>query len=79
MKAILEFNFENEYDSTQYKRATKAYETVLSLWEIDQFLRNELKYNDKLSEEEYKVLEQVRNEFYNIINNNGVNLDELMQ
>jgi hypothetical protein len=42
-------------------------------WDMDQWLRSELKYNDaKYSDKEYKLLEKVRKELNDRVIDNGV-------
>ena len=45
MKAILEFTLPE--DSSEYKLASSAPDFFLVLWDFDQWLRSEIKYNDK--------------------------------
>jgi hypothetical protein len=42
MKAILEFNLPEEEE--QFDVATKAMDWALLAWDIDQFMRNKIKY-----------------------------------
>jgi hypothetical protein len=43
MKAILEFNLPEEEE--QFDVATKAMDWALLAWDIDQFMRNKIKYD----------------------------------
>ena len=43
MKAILEFNLPEEEE--QFDVATKAMDWALLVWDIDQFMRNKIKYD----------------------------------
>lgn len=77
-KAILEFDLNESEDVEAHKRAVKALDLVLSLRAIDQYLRSQIKYNEKLTEDQHEVLEKAREEFYDIMNEHHISLDELV-
>ena len=56
MKAILEFNLPEEEE--QFDVATKAMDWALLAWDIDQFMRNKIKYE----QDRDGILQLVRNE-----------------
>ena len=56
MKAILEFNLPE--DNEEFEAATKAMDWSILAWDIDQFIRNKIKYEQDREE----VLQLVRNE-----------------
>ena len=56
MKAILEFNLPE--DQEQFNVAVKAMDWALLAWDIDQFIRNKIKYE----QDRDGVLQLVRNE-----------------
>ena len=72
MKATLKFNLPE--DEVEYKNAVKSSNMYTALWEIDQWLRSQLKYNDSLTQEEYDTYQKTREEFYRIINQNEITL-----
>lgn len=78
-KAILEYNLADPDDSHYHKLAVKSSDLIVSLWEIDQYLRSRLKYEDSLSEEQYSVLEETRDRLYSILSENGISFDELIR
>jgi hypothetical protein len=41
---------------------------ALSMWDLEQFIRNERKYNDKLTDIELDVYEKVSNRIVEIMN-----------
>jgi len=45
-KATLVFNLDNPDDRLAHMRAVKATELASALWDIQEFLRNHLKYGD---------------------------------
>jgi hypothetical protein len=56
-KAILEFNLPEDGDD--FELAVKGREFMLTLWDLDQWLRNELKHGS-LSDERYESYDKVR-------------------
>ena len=54
MKAILEFNLEDEYDTSNYEIMNAANKLQLVLWEYDQKLRAMYKYEGKEYAEEFR-------------------------
>lgn len=78
MKATLEFNMDEFEDVVAHKRAIKSLDVLLVLYDFDQHLRSELKYNENLSEEEFEKLDKLREKLYEIMNERNVSLDELL-
>ena len=58
-------------DRNEALQIMKATSYLIALWDLDQWLRSEIKYSGK---EEYQP---VRDELYNILQSNGISLDEL--
>ena len=58
-------------DRNEALQIMKATTYLIALWDLDQWLRSEIKYSNK---NEYQP---VRDELYNILENNGISLDEL--
>ena len=58
-------------DKNEALQIMKATTYLIALWDMDSWLRSEIKYSGK---EEYQP---VRDELYNILENNGISLDEL--
>jgi len=77
-KAILEFDLSNPDDTTDYKRVNKALDMAIALWDIDQYLRAETKYNEELTQDAYDALATAREKFYQILNERGINIDEIL-
>ncbi len=78
-KAILEFDLNEPDDREEHKRMLKSLDIMLVLWDYDNYLRGQLKYNeDGLTDQQYEVLEKARSEFYDILNKHGVSFDELL-
>lgn len=80
MKAILKFDLNEPDDIHAHKRAVKALDMALVLWDIDQYFRSQLKYNEEgLTEEAYAALEKAREKFYEVLGDHNVNIDEMLR
>jgi hypothetical protein len=79
MKAILEFNLNEQEDVAAHKRATKALDMALVLWDIDHYLRTQVKYNEALTQEAHDAFDNMREKFYEILNGHNINIDEILQ
>ena len=78
-KAILEFDLNEPDDVEAHKRAIKALDIMLALWEFEKYLRGQLKYNEEgLTSEQYDVLDKARSKFYEILNDKNISFDELL-
>ena len=74
MKAIIEFELPE--DQNEYEKANNANKMYMALWDIRQLLRSKLKYNsDGLNDEQLEQWEAMRGEFFDILENNDLNLD----
>ena len=62
-------------DESDLLIAINGYKFKLALWQVDQFLRSEMKYNDKLTSEQYDYAETVRNKLHEFINDFNVTLE----
>lgn len=79
MKGILEFNLDESDEREAHLRAVKSTNLAIALWEIDQYLRGEIKHApDSMPVEVFNKLQDVRGRFYDIMSDNNINLDELM-
>ena len=64
--------FDNENDLLT---AINGYKYKLALWDLDRFIRNELKYNDKLTEQQYDYAEMLRNKLHEFINDYEITIE----
>jgi hypothetical protein len=72
-KVILEFDpFEDKYEMESALNGAKWRGL---LWDLDQYLRSELKYNDKLNEEAYDAVEKIREKLHELKNDEGLTLE----
>lgn len=76
MKAILEFNLPE--DKTDFELATQGNKWWLVAWDMDQWLRSQLKFpeNMNLSDDGYEVLEKCREKLRELIDEYNLDLDK---
>lgn len=72
-KIILEFDSEEEAENA--KTALDGWKWKHSMWELDQFLRNEVKYNEKNPPDTDKAYETVRDKIREILSDNEIQLE----
>jgi hypothetical protein len=73
MKAKLIFNLPE--DQNEWENAVNANAMYCALWDIQQELRTLWKY-EELSEDEWKIVERIRNKFFDILEENNINLNK---
>ena len=74
MKAILEFNLPEEQD--YHLDAVNGTLWKLVAWDVDQLLRNYLKYGcDQVEDNKYAAFEYLRSELHSIIETKNLTLD----
>ena len=72
MKITLEFNDE---DAEEALTALDGYKWKLALWDLDQYLRSQVKYNIDLTEQAYEALENCRYKISMILDEYNLKLD----
>ena len=73
MKAKLTFNLpEDQHDFDLAIQSGKMYS---ALWDISQELRKLWKY-EELNDDEWKMVERIRDKFYEILDDNQIKLDK---
>lgn len=71
MKAILEFDLVEERE--EFDLAANGHRWSFSLWDLDQWLRAQMKYNDhNMTEEEYSAYEKCREKLHDVMQDHGV-------
>ena len=75
MKAILEFNLPE--DKQDFNLATKASDWWYVCWQMDQYLRKKIKYDETLSEEVHNTYEDVRGELWGMMGESNISFDEV--
>ena len=73
MKAKLTFNLPE--DQAEFDLAVQGSKMYVALWDISQELRTLWKY-EELSDEEWKMVERIRNKFYEILDENQIKLNK---
>ena len=73
MKAKLTFNLPD--DQHDFDLAVQSGKMYSALWDISQELRKLWKY-EELSEEEWNMVERIRDKFYEILDENQIKLDK---
>ena len=73
MEATLKFNLPEE--QTEFESATNGWKWSVAIWEFDQHLRSQIKYNDKLSECECDTYQEIRDKLWEILKNKDLSLD----
>jgi hypothetical protein len=82
MEGILKFNLDDGEDQSAHLRCVKSLGMALALWDMDQYLRNKMKYGNngaELSDDVYKALEDAREELREFMSSRGIDLDELLK
>jgi len=73
MKAILEFTLPEE--QVEFDCAVDGVKWMSAMWDLDQYLRNQLKYESEgMSEDTFKAIEKCREKLYEILNEEGLKL-----
>jgi hypothetical protein len=73
MKAKLTFDLPQ--DKYEWENAMRADAMFCALWDVSQELRTLWKY-EELSEEEWNMVERIRDKFYEILSEHNINLDK---
>ncbi len=71
MKTTLKFETEDTDDIYQIKAAIKASDLVLCLWDMDQELRSQIKYQNK------EHLQEARDMLWELMDQYGISFDDL--
>lgn len=76
MKALIEFNLDDPDDIEAHKRFTNLNAVYLALWEFDEEMRRQIKYNtESYNGEQLEALDKLREKFYQIMNDNQIKID----
>lgn len=73
MKAKLTFDLPE--DKYEWENAIRADAMFCALWDVSQELRTLWKY-EELSEDEWNMVERIRDKFYEILSEHNINLDK---
>jgi hypothetical protein len=72
MKVIFTVEAESEYDLRVYTQASAMWSTI---WDFDQYLRNEIKYSENITGEQMETYDKIREKLHELLNENDVKLD----
>ena len=72
-KIILEFDSIEEAQDA--RNAIDGWKWKHSMWELDQWLRSEIKYKEGLSQETYDAYDKLREKIREILDDNGLNIE----
>lgn len=78
MKAILEFNLDEQEDSDAHYRCINSLDMALTLYDLDNTLRALLKHED-MEDKEYDRVEKLRDFLYETMNQRGLSFDRLLR
>jgi hypothetical protein len=67
--------FDTIEEQEDIRDALDGYKWRMIAWELDEFLRSEMKYNEKLSNLEYEFAEKTRQELRERINSYNLSLE----
>jgi len=72
MKVTLEFN-DDEKDELQ--TALDGYKWKLVSWDLNQKIRAYLKYDESLTDEQYDMVEKIKKDLFELLNEYNLKLD----
>jgi len=76
-KATLEYNLDLPEDLEEFELANNARKFHSILWELDQYLRNKVKYPAENAHDEYTdAMNQVRDELWKIMQSFNVDINQ---
>jgi hypothetical protein len=73
--AKVTIEFDTEDNPQDIRDALDGYKWKMAVWDIDQKLRNDLKYNEKLSADVQEYLEKLRDEIRDVLNDYKLNME----
>jgi hypothetical protein len=73
MKAVLEFNLPEE--NHEFANATNGSKMRSVLWELDQWMRAKLKY-EELPDGQYDAIKQTRDQLRTLLNDENIDIYE---
>lgn len=72
-KVTLEFNTDEEREDME--SAINGWKWKMLVWDLDQHLRSELKYNNELKSQAYEAVEKIREKLHELKSESGLSLD----
>lgn len=79
MKASLDFDLTDPDQRQEHLRCVKSLDMAILLHEFSEYLRNRIKnMPDTATDEEYKLLDAIHYDYFEMLQDNGINLEELL-
>ena len=72
MKVTFEFDLNEIEDKRELKYYVASSEMSSVLWDVAMMFRNELKYNDNITSEQYEIVEKLEKEFMEMLEDNNL-------
>ena len=69
------FEFDSQEECEDIRTALDGYKYKLVIWDLDQHLRAEIKYNDKLPSEVAQAYENLRDKLREFLNDYSINIE----
>jgi len=73
--AKVTLEFDPEYDREDMESAINGWKWKMLVWDLDQHLRSELKYNDAVTGEVLEALEKLRDHLHTLKTEAGLTLE----
>lgn len=73
MEAILKFNLPEEQEEFEY--AVNGSKWASLVWNLDQELRNKIKYSENITEEQENVYREVKSMLYELMSEKNLTLE----
>lgn len=73
MKAQLTFNLPEEQE--EFETANNGWKYQSVLWDLNEFLRSKMKYDDKITDVQYDIYDEVRSKIWEFLNEKNITLN----
>jgi hypothetical protein len=74
------FDLNDPDDIMSHRRFTQSTDMALALWDIKNNLRGKLKHPpEDITDGEYKLIEKIQTEFFEILEDYNINIDKLIE
>jgi ribosome-binding ATPase YchF (GTP1/OBG family) len=73
--AKVTLEFDPAEDLEEMESALNGWKWKMLVWDLDQHLRRELKYNDKITGEVYEAIEKIREQLHELKSASGLTLE----
>jgi hypothetical protein len=73
--AKVTLEFDSYEDREEMESALNGGKWKMLVWDLDQHLRSELKYNDRITGDVYEAIEKIRKHLHELKNESGLTLE----